>query len=358
MTAQTDKPSTTNRRARAWLIIGGLAILCTCVAVATSLSQSDDQDASAPPLTRPLSDTVEETLTPRVSHTSAPTRTPTATPTTTPTSTPTTIPTADTSACQLGAAYVADVTIPDNMSVEISSSFDKVWRVRNTGTCEWGAGYALAYVGGDALGEGLPVGVPETAAGSEVDVSVPLRAPEEPGRYRGEWQLCVNDSEYFGQKLSVVVVAVPPPSPTPRPTRMPTATPFPTTAGMTRWLTHHGQRVGVKDIAWSTSLGYFRAEAGHIYLSLYIIAVNTGEDTETFRPLDFSVVDGGGEITSGVVFGEKEPTFNACTVRPGGVCEGWWTTMIWNRPEVRSNLTLRWSPGWFVPTQETRIEQD
>ena len=119
---------------------------------------------------------------------------------------------------------------------------------------------------------------------------------------------------------------------------------LPPTAGLSDWLTYEGASVGVQDMRWDYSLGYYRAERGKIYVSFYIVAVNNGESSQSFSDFDFELIDGGKEVTSGVVFGELDPTFSSCTVLPGGKCEGWWTTMIWDREEVKSDLTFVWDP--------------
>ena len=47
--------------------------------------------------------------------------------------------------CTNSAAFVTDVTIPDNSNVTGGTLFTKTWRVRNTGTCIWGSGYTLTH---------------------------------------------------------------------------------------------------------------------------------------------------------------------------------------------------------------------
>lgn len=161
--------------------------------------------------------------------------------------------------------------------------------------------------------------------------------------------------------------STPSPTSTPTNTPTPTATPTPTiaptaipdTAGLTNWMLYDGMQVGVREMRWNNSLGYFRPEDGKIYVSVYIVAINLSEQTQTFSPSDFSLVDGGGQITGGVIFGEIEPEFSSCTVRTNGVCEGWWTTQIWNRPEVKENLSFRWSPCLVMCSSlETPILQE
>lgn len=194
------------------------------------------------------------------------------------------------------------------------------------------------------------------APGETIEVSVDLVAPEEQGQYRGNWQLCANEDECFGQEFYVQIIASPPPTPTPTNTLAPTSTPIPDTAGVTDWLVHEGRRVGVREISWSYSIDYYRPESGKIFLSLYVLAVNTGEYEESFFPSDIALVDGGGEVHGELLLGEKEPAFHSCTIKPGGVCEGWWTTSIWDREETKKNLMFRWDPGWFISSQETEID--
>ncbi|NLE46464.1 MAG: SH3 domain-containing protein [Chloroflexi bacterium] len=129
------------------------------------------------------------------------------------------------------------------------------------------------------------------------------------------------------------------------------------TAGASDWLEYHGLKIGVREVRWDYSLNYFTPQEGMIYFSAYIIAVNESDVEETFFESDIEVVDGGGEVRGDVIFGYVSPRFSSCTVKPGGVCEGWWTTQMWDRPEVRENLLLRWEPSWVDPALETEIRQ-
>jgi uncharacterized protein YraI len=148
------------------------------------------------------------------------------------------------------------------------------------------------------------------------------------------------------------------PSPTNTPTPTVTPTPIPNNAGVSEWIHHEGMLVGVREIRWNTSLGYFTPDTDKIYISLYIVAINQSDTTQSFYDLDFSLIDGGGEITGGVIFGSISPEFDSCTVLPGGTCEGWWTTMIWDRPEVRQDLTFQWDPCLvFCSPFQVAIEQ-
>jgi hypothetical protein len=125
----------------------------------------------------------------------------------TPTLKPTPEPTADISDCTLGAVYQADVTIPDNTKIDAGQEFTKTWRIKNTGTCDWGAGYRLEFIDGDQMGGPGFTRLPETPAGETSEVSVSLFGPAEQGLYRGYWQTCVNQAKCFGDKLFVQVAS-------------------------------------------------------------------------------------------------------------------------------------------------------
>ena len=59
------------------------------------------------------------------------------------------------------AAFVIDITYKDNTVLQPGQSIDKVWRVRNTGTCSWGTNYRLAFDGGDQMGAPAYVYLPQ-----------------------------------------------------------------------------------------------------------------------------------------------------------------------------------------------------
>jgi len=55
-------------------------------------------------------------------------------------------------ACVDDAAFVGDLTVPENSAINPGVAFDKAWRIRNTGTCAWAGRYQLVFVSGDILG--------------------------------------------------------------------------------------------------------------------------------------------------------------------------------------------------------------
>ncbi len=130
--------------------------------------------------------------------------------------------------CTLNAAYVADVTIPDDTEVNPGDTFHKVWRVRNSGTCDWEEGTKLVFVSGEQMGTTTSVNVPVVPTGGTADIAVDMQAPATPGTYRSTWQLQSPEGVFFGSQIYAQIVvpeqATATPTPEP-PTATPTATP-------------------------------------------------------------------------------------------------------------------------------------
>jgi hypothetical protein len=110
--------------------------------------------------------------------------------------------------CDKSSEYVDDLTVPDNTKIAAGAQFEKTWRVRNDGTCPWGAGYGLAFAEGDQMAGPDRTSVPETEPEEEIDISVTLVAPDKPGTYRGDWRLSAPEGEVFGAKLYVQIIVV------------------------------------------------------------------------------------------------------------------------------------------------------
>ena len=148
--------------------------------------------------------------------------------------------------CTNTAVFLADVTIPDDSVLPPGQPFEKIWAVRNAGTCFWEAGTQLVFAGGDQMEGPSPVAIQPTAPGQIVNVSVNLVAPQEGGTYSGLWQLEMVD----GQRLDVLLIVriqvpvlqeatatvEPIATATAVPTQPPIATPPPTPVVITGWL--------------------------------------------------------------------------------------------------------------------------
>ena len=147
-----------------------------------------------------------------------------------PTPGPTAAP-ADLPPCLDASALVAHVTHDDQSmtappALAPGEAFQKVWRVRNEGTCTWTASYQLVFVDGNvpaARMGGVPTSIgAQVAPEAEADLGVNLVAPLTPGVYQAQWQLTNAEGQPFGERLRVMiqVTAV-------TPTAVPSQTPVP-----------------------------------------------------------------------------------------------------------------------------------
>jgi hypothetical protein len=105
-------------------------------------------------------------------------------------------------ACTYRAAFLGDVTIPDNTITAPGAPFVKTWRLRNDSTCAWGPGlklHSLYFINGNQLGAPAEVPLPSVVQpGGTIDVSINMTAPNQPGTYRSEWMLQVADAMLLG----------------------------------------------------------------------------------------------------------------------------------------------------------------
>mmetsp|Transcript_132917 Transcript_132917/g.187811 ORF Transcript_132917/g.187811 Transcript_132917/m.187811 type:complete len:532 (-) Transcript_132917:8-1603(-) len=107
------------------------------------------------------------------------------------------------------ARFVKDQSIPDGTILEPGQHFTKVWRMRNVGAEAWPVDTRLMLVGkqSDPLGSDSVVPIAETVpAGTEIDLAVPMVAPNEPGRYLAYWRLADSNERKFGQRVWVEIV--------------------------------------------------------------------------------------------------------------------------------------------------------
>jgi uncharacterized protein YkwD len=89
--------------------------------------------------------------------------------------------------CTNAAAFVTDVTIPDNTPLVAGTPFTKTWRVSNTGTCIWGPDYTISYYSDERMNAPASVPLPLTFPGQNADISVDLVAPNNPGTHRANF---------------------------------------------------------------------------------------------------------------------------------------------------------------------------
>ena len=104
-------------------------------------------------------------------------------------------------------SFVEDVNVPDDTSMSPGQDFVKTWRVKNSGSCPWGAGYKLVYAGyaDDMSGQFQPLtGVVQP--GQEVEVSVQFKAPDAADQYLSAWQMSNPSGVTFPEIIFVKII--------------------------------------------------------------------------------------------------------------------------------------------------------
>ena len=102
--------------------------------------------------------------------------------------------------------FVSDVSIPDNTQMTPGQTFTKTWKVKNTGSCAWDAGFKFAFVGGEAM-NGATYTLPSSvAANADLDISIPMTAPNKTGSLRGNWRMSTAGGTYFGDEVYVLIM--------------------------------------------------------------------------------------------------------------------------------------------------------
>ncbi len=147
---------------------------------------------------------------------------PVATPAPVPTAIPG--PTATPAGCYDGMAYVEDIKVPDGTVMQPGQDFDKVWRIRNTGNCNWESGYQLVFVQGNQMGGGPSPVTTTVKPGETYDIIIDQTAPQEPGKYTGIWQMVNKRNAPFGERIWVKITVageVKPTAPAPTATNVP-----------------------------------------------------------------------------------------------------------------------------------------
>jgi hypothetical protein len=98
-----------------------------------------------------------------------------------------------------------DVTILDGTPMTPGQTFVKTWKIKNTGSCSWGAGYGLIYSYGEKMdGQPVPLGI-LVGVGDEVEVSVNFKAPTKIGEYTSAWQMANAKGITFGKAIFVKI---------------------------------------------------------------------------------------------------------------------------------------------------------
>lgn len=100
-----------------------------------------------------------------------------------------------------------DVNIPDGSQMTPNQEFVKTWKVKNDGSCVWGAGYGLIYAGYSNRMSGQPQPLGSVVEiGQEIEVSVSFKAPDKVGEYVSAWQMANARGIPFGKAIFVKIL--------------------------------------------------------------------------------------------------------------------------------------------------------
>jgi hypothetical protein len=168
-------------------------------------------------VTQALALTPSVTPLPRPTATNLPTSTPSLTASPSPSTTlslPSQTPTAGTE----NLAQWVSQTIIDNTIFAPGEAFTMTWRLKNSGTSTWTAGYMLRYYSGAALGAPKEIALGrEVLPGGEIDINLAMKAPAITGSYRSDWVMSTENRSNFREPVYLIIKVVAPVTPTPTP---------------------------------------------------------------------------------------------------------------------------------------------
>jgi hypothetical protein len=103
--------------------------------------------------------------------------------------------------CTASALLVGE-SYPDGTIILPGTTFIKMWRIQNSGTCSWDTTWQLVFTGGDRLGSSLSYNLPLPAEpGQLVEVPIMLQSPNDGGyggAHTGQWMLKTPWGKTFG----------------------------------------------------------------------------------------------------------------------------------------------------------------
>lgn len=111
----------------------------------------------------------------------------------------------------LMARLVSHVTVPDNQEFGPDMIFTKTWKLRNDGAQAWNANFTFLRVSRTEDALNAPLSVPlaqEVAPGWEVDITVTMKTPTQPGAYENFWRLTTPEGRKFGQRVRCKITVV------------------------------------------------------------------------------------------------------------------------------------------------------
>ena len=108
--------------------------------------------------------------------------------------------------CSDNLTFLEDLTYPDHTPAFPGQALEKKWKVRNSGSCDWGPEYSFRWVEGAVLSTRQVFALYPATAGSEAVLSVLLTAPFDPGEYVSHFRAFTPLGDPFGDTLYIDVV--------------------------------------------------------------------------------------------------------------------------------------------------------
>ena len=108
-------------------------------------------------------------------------------------------PTATVDEIPCNDSHIIGETIKDGTVFEPGETFEKTWTLRNEGDCDWTTGYVFKFIEGTRMGGASSIKVSSVIEPYEdITFTVNLTAPDDPGEYKGVWQLFAEKGEKLG----------------------------------------------------------------------------------------------------------------------------------------------------------------
>jgi rRNA maturation protein Nop10 len=101
--------------------------------------------------------------------------------------------------------FLLDLTVPDGSIVRPGEKIEKVWQVRNEGSCTWGRGYTIQLEEGPPLGSLTKHPIPATEPGEVANISANFSVPDNPGNYRSSWRANDSGDNSFGVLIYIEI---------------------------------------------------------------------------------------------------------------------------------------------------------
>jgi hypothetical protein len=107
-------------------------------------------------------------------------------------------------------------SIADDTVFAPGQEFTITWRLKNSGVSTWTAKYVLRYYSGDTLGAPKEVAIgQDVAPGAEIEISVQMKAPANPGNYQTNWVMSSENRTNFKEPVFLKIKVAKPATATP-----------------------------------------------------------------------------------------------------------------------------------------------